>query len=171
MKLSIKETVVFGMLGALMYASKILMELLPNLHLIGVFTIALTIVYRKKALYPIYTYVFLNGLFAGFSAWWVPYLYIWTVLWAVTMLLPQNMPIQVQAPVYMAVCALHGFSFGTLYAPAQAILFGFNFKATIAWIIKGLPWDVVHGVNNFFCGALILPLVTILRLIEKNSQH
>ena len=53
------------MLGALMYASKMIMEVAPNVHLLGVFTIAFTVVYRKKALYPIYTYVLLNGIFCG----------------------------------------------------------------------------------------------------------
>ena len=80
------------MLGALMYAAKVIMEIAPNIHLIGVFVIAITIVYRKKALYPIYIFVLLTGLLNGFSAWWVPYLYIWTVLWAVTMVLPRKMP-------------------------------------------------------------------------------
>ena len=81
-----KEIAVFGMLGALMYASKMLMEVLPNVHLIGVFVIATTVVYRKKALYPIYVFVLLTGLLGGFAMWWIPYLYIWGVLWAVTML-------------------------------------------------------------------------------------
>ena len=35
MKLSVREIAVFGMLGALMYASKVLMEALPNVHLLG----------------------------------------------------------------------------------------------------------------------------------------
>ena len=69
MKLKIREIAVFGMLGALMYASKMLMEVLPNIHLLGVFVIAFTLVYRKKALYPIYIYVLLNGLFSGFATW------------------------------------------------------------------------------------------------------
>lgn len=90
MKLKTREVAIFGMLGALMYASKVFMELLPNVHLLGVFTISFTLVYRKKALYPIYTYVLLNGLFAGFATWWIPYLYLWTILWGVTMLLPQK---------------------------------------------------------------------------------
>ena len=72
-----------------MYASKVLMEWAPNVHFLGALTMVYTLVYRWKALYPIYTYVLLNGLFAGFSAWWLPYLYIWTVLWGVTMLLPR----------------------------------------------------------------------------------
>ena len=74
MKLNIKETAVFALLGALMYATKIIMEILPNVHLLGVFIVAITAVYRKKALYPIYIYVFINGLFSGFAMWWIPYL-------------------------------------------------------------------------------------------------
>ena len=58
---------VFAMLGAIMYASKVIMEGIPNVHLLGVFTVAITVVYRKKALYAIYTFVFLTGLFGGFS--------------------------------------------------------------------------------------------------------
>lgn len=165
MKITVKETVLFGMLGALMYASKVIMEIAPNVHLLGVFTIAFTVVFRKKALYPIYTYVLINGLACGFAMWWIPYLYLWTVLWGVTMLLPQKMPKKVAPLVYMIVNACHGFLFGTLYAPAQAIMFGYNFKSMIAWIVAGLPWDFVHGVSNFFCGMLIVPIVIILRRI------
>ena len=154
-----------------MYASKIIIEVLPNVHLLGAFTMAFTLVYRKKALYPIYTYVLINGFFSGFATWWIPYLYLWTILWGVTMLLPKNMPKKVQPIVYMVVCAAHGFLFGTMYAPAQALLFGLDFKGMIAWIIAGLPWDVIHGVSNFFCGILILPIVKAIRLAEKELQH
>ncbi len=169
MKLTVKETAIFGMLGALMYASKLLMEIAPNIHLLGVFTIAFTVVYRKKALYPIYTYILLNGIFSGFATWWIPYLYLWFVLWGVTMLLPQKMPKKVRPFIYMIVNACHGFLFGTLYAPAQAILFGLSFDGMIAWIIAGLPFDVIHGTSNFFCGMLIVPIITILQRLEQNN--
>ncbi len=166
MKLTTKELTLFSMLGSLMYASKVIMEALPNIHLLGVLTMAFTLVYRKKALYPIYLYVFLNGLFAGFNTWWIPYLYIWTVLWAVTMLLPQNIPQKIKPVVYMSVCALHGFSFGLLYSPFQALVLGLNAESTLAWIISGLPYDIVHGISNFFCGMLILPLTNVLKKID-----
>lgn len=167
MKPTTREIAIFGMFGALMYASKMIMEFLPNVHLIGVFTIALTVVYRKKALYPIYIFVLLIGLFNGFTTWWIPYLYLWTVLWGITMLLPRNMSPKIQPIVYMLVCAVHGFLYGTLYAPAQAIMFGLNFEGMIAWIIAGLPFDFVHGVSNFICGLLIMPIVSALRLAQK----
>ncbi len=169
-KLTARETAVFAMLGAIMYASKIIMEFAPNIHLLGVFTIAYTVVYRKKALYPVYTYVIINGLFSGFAAWWIPYLYVWTILWGAVMLLPQKMSRKIQPLVYMSVCAVHGFLFGTLYAPVQAIVYGLNLRGTISWIIAGLPFDCIHGISNFFCGLLIVPIITILKIAEKNTE-
>lgn len=169
MRLTVREMAIFAMLGALMYASKLLMELAPNIHLVGVFVIAITVVYRKKALYPIYLYVLLSGMLSGFASWWIPYLYIWTVLWGMVMLLPKNMPKRVRPVVYMTVCALHGFGYGILYAPAQALLYGMNVEGMIAWIMAGFPFDVIHGISNFFCGSLIMPIISALRLAEKQS--
>ena len=168
MKPTTREITIFAMLGAVMYASKLLMEVAPNIHLLGVFTIAFTVVYRKKALYPIYIYVILNGIFCGFAAWWVPYLYVWTVLWGVVMLLPEHLPKRLRPLIYMTVCAAHGFLFGTLYAPAQAVLFGMSFQGMVSWIIAGLPFDLIHGVSNFFCGILIVPVISALRLAERS---
>lgn len=168
MKLTTQEITVFAMLGAVMYASKMIMEVIPNVHLLGVFTIAFTVVYRKKALYPIYTYVILNGIFSGFATWWVPYLYLWTILWGAVMLLPKEMPAKLCPVVYMGVCAMHGFLFGVFYAPAQAILYGMSFKGMLAWIAAGLPWDFLHGVSNFFCGILIVPIISLLRFAERD---
>ncbi len=160
--------VIFAMLGALMYASKIVMEALPNIHLLGMFTIVFTIVFRKKALIPIYVYVMLNGLFAGFSVWWIPYLYIWTILWAVVMILPKKMPKWLCYVVYPALCALHGLAFGILYAPAQAIMFKMSFEQAVAWVMAGIPFDIVHCAGNFAAGLLIVPLSGVLKkLVNK----
>lgn len=155
------------MLGTLMFVSKIIMEALPNVHLLGALIMIYTLVYRKQALIPIYVYVFLNGLYAGFNLWWFPYCYIWTVLWGMTMLIPKRMPIKLAIPVYMLVCALHGLMFGVLYAPFQALIYGFDFKAALAWIASGLPFDVIHAISNFWVGTLIVPLATVLNKLER----
>ena len=167
MKLNVREIAVFGMLGAMMFASKKLMEFLPNIHLLGVFIIAFTVVYRLKALYPIYTYVILDGIFSGFNIWWVPYLYIWTLLWGGVMLLPKKLPRKAKPFVYIGLCGLHGFLYGVLYAPAQAIFFKLSFQATLTWIAAGLPFDIVHGISNLVCGLLICPLIALLRKADK----
>jgi energy-coupling factor transport system substrate-specific component len=163
----VREMCIFAMLGTLMFCSKIIMEVLPNIHLLGMLTMVYTIVYRKKALIPIYIYVLLNGLFAGFSVWWIPYLYLWTVLWAVTMLLPRKMSKKAACIVYPIVCSLHGFAFGILYAPAQALFFGLDFEKTVAWILSGAPFDVVHGIGNLIAGLLVVPLSEMLKKLTR----
>lgn len=157
------------MLGTVMFVSKILLEIVPNVHLLAVFTTVYTVVFRKKALIPIYVYVLINGLWAGFAPWWIPYTYIWTVLWAVIMLLPRNMPQKIAALVYCGVCGLHGILFGVLYAPAQALMFGLSFRQMLLWIAAGFPWDVVHGLGNVATGFLVLPLVSVIRKISPRN--
>lgn len=170
-RLAVWEIAVYPMLGALMYGSKAVMEALPNIHLLGMLIMTFTVVFRKKALIPIYIYVLLDGLFGGFSMWWVPYLYIWTLLWGATMLLPQNMPKKVAGIVYPAVCCLHGLAFGMLYAPVQALMFHMDFRQTLTWIAAGFPFDLIHGISNLLCGVLILPLSALMRkLLQKNMN-
>ncbi|MEE0947084.1 MAG: hypothetical protein U0M42_09755 [Acutalibacteraceae bacterium] len=163
--LSLKELSVFAMFGTLMFCSKLIMEILPNIHLLGMFTMLLTVVFRKKALLPIYLYVLINGVYSGFALWWYPYLYIWTLLWAITMLIPKKIPDKIAIIIYPIICALHGFAFGILYAPGQALIFGFDFKQTVAWVIAGFPFDIIHGISNLFVGILILPLSKLVKKI------
>lgn len=164
--LSVREMIIFAFLATIMFISKLVMEFLPNVHLLGVLTMTYTLVYRSRALIPIYLYVFMNGLYAGFNLWWIPYLYIWALLWGATMLLPKRMPRRIMAIVYPVVCSLHGFAYGILYSPAQALMFGLDLKGMLAWIAAGVAFDIIHGISNFAVGFLILPLSELLRRLS-----
>lgn len=161
------DIIVFTMLGVIMFLSKLILEALPNFHLLGTLITAFTVVYRRDALKPIYIFVLLSGLFYGFALWWIPYLYIWLILWGMVMLLPKDMKPKIAVPVYMAVSGLHGLLYGVLYAPAQAIMFGLNFKGMVAWIIAGLPFDAMHCAGNVVLGILILPITKALKKFHK----
>lgn len=167
-KFSVREMVLFSMLSVLMFCSKVVMAPLANIHFVGVLTMVYTIAFRKKALIPIYLYVLLEGVFYGFTAWWVPYLYIWTILWGITMLLSKTLSPKISAFVYPVVCGVHGLLFGVLWAPAQALFMGFSFEQTLAWIAAGLYFDVLHGVSNLIAGVMILPLSSFL--IRLNNK-
>lgn len=157
------------MLGALMFCSKLLLEWAPNIHLLAMFMIVFTLVYRAKALVPLYVCVLLTGVYGGFNVWWFPYLYIWLPLWGIVMLLPRRIPKGVSLPLYMLLGGLHGLAYGTLYAPAQALFFGLDFNATVAWIISGLPFDLLHAIGNVAACTLVLPLTKLLLRLEKRS--
>ena len=151
-----------------MFCSKVAMEALPNIHLVGMLTMTYTIVLRFRALIPIYVYVMLDGVMQGFSVWWLPYLYAFTILWAITMLFPKKMPRSVGTVVYPAVCALHGLFFGTLYAPVLIWVQGFDLTQTITWLSAGLSFDLLHFFGNLMAGLLILPLSQLLKRLTKN---
>ena len=170
MKLKTREIAIFAMLGAIMFVSKVVMEGIPNVHLLGTFVVAFTLTYRVKALFPIYGYVFVNGLWEGFSPFgWLPEVYLWLILWGATMLLPQNMPKRIAPVVYMTVSALHGLLFGVFYAPVYAIFTGMGWNRVWLWIVAGLPYDILHAIGNFVLGILILPIATLLRKLDKKT--
>ncbi len=166
-KPTIKEIIIFGMLGALIFVSKLITEALPNIHLIGMFITAISAIYKKKAIYPVYVFVLLSGIFYGFANWWLPYLYIWLPLWIGVLLVPEKISEKKKYVIYIIICSLHGFLYGTLYAPAQAIMFGLTFRETLAWIGAGLLFDCIHGVSNLICGLLIPPMVKIMKRLDK----
>lgn len=167
-KIRLWETVLFALLGALMFASKQVLEFLPNVHMLGMLTVLFTCLFRLKALIPVYVFVLLEGILAGFSIWWIPYLYIWAILVFATMLIPKHLKPIPFSVCLIAVCSLHGFLYGILYSPFQALAFGLSFKGTLAWIAAGIPYDVIHGVSNLFMGMLIYPIyIPTKRVIDK----
>ena len=165
----IRDMILFAMLAALLFAAKVVFEALPNIHPVGMLIMVYTVAYRSRALIPLYLFIIIFGLYYGFSIWWIPYVYIWAILWAMTMLIPQNLPSKAKMIVYPIVCGLFGLLYGTFYAPAQAILFDYDFKTTIAWILSGLPFDALHGFGNLFMGMLVLPLSKVLLRLNKTK--
>ena len=168
MKLKLKDIVLLALLASLMCVGDFAMEWLPNVHFVGVIIVITTAVYRKWALLPIYVYVFIQGLLGGFSPWWMAYIYIWAILWGAVMLIPQKLPQNIKYILYVTICALHGFMFGILYAPAQALLFGLDFKGTLAWIAAGFYFDMLHGIGNLVLGSLLIyPMTKIIKQTDK----
>ena len=171
MKRKLFELALMPLFGTIMFISKLIMDALPNMHLIAMFIVLFTVLFRVKALIAIYVFVFLTGIYGGFGVWWAPYLYIWTVLWGVVMLLPQNMRPLTASTVYIIVCGLHGFLYGVLYAPFQALAFGLDFNGAVAWVIAGLPFDITHGISNLVAGSLVLPLLVPLKRVLAKYRN
>ena len=148
-------------------------DIVPNVHPLSLFIAAFTVVYRFKALIPIYIYVFLEGLLGGFNLWWFPYLYVWTILWLVIMLIPRNIN-EIAAGIMIAVLsALHGLGFGLLYMPYQCyVFFKGNWDSAYIWLLNGLPFDTIHAVGNFASSLLAIPLIMLLcKLCDRRYPY
>lgn len=166
----LRDLVIFAMLGAIMMISDVMMEALPNIHLLGLFIATFTVVYRVKALIPIYVYVALGGIYAilfGGILWWIPYLYLWAILWALVMLIPKRLPRTLYFILVHAVTTLHGLAFGALYAPAQALMYGLDVHGMLLWIAAGFTFDLLHAAGNFAFGFFIAPLSALLTKLSR----
>ena len=169
--LTVYEIVVFGMLGSLMMVSDLIMNIIPNVHLVGVMIVVLTVLYRWKALFPLYVYVLLIGLSEGIGTWWIPYLYVWTILWGMVMLLPRRMPKWLAPVVYALVCGLHGFAFGLLWIPSQMVFMSFTLEQALIWWEFGFfTADIPHGIGNLVGSTLVVPLVNLIRKLDKRVR-
>jgi len=171
-KIPVRDLAIYAVLGTIMFVSRIIMQFIPNIHLLGLFIAAITLTYRVRALIPLYVYIMLDGIFAGFAFWWMPYIYIWLPLWLMFMMIGKaRLPKKIQVPLYMALCGLHGLSFGAMYAPSWALMAGLSFEATIAWIIAGLGFDTAHAISNIIAGTLIIPLSELLKKLRSPGPY
>lgn len=163
----IRTMVIYAMWGALMFGSTFAMKGLPNIHLLALFIIVTTRVYGFGALIPLYVYVFLEGVVQGFHPWWIPYLYVWGVLWAVTMLLPKRLPDGVAAVCYCALGLMHGLFFEVLWIPFYMTFEGLTFEMALVRLANGVGFSVTHGVGNVVSCTLAIPLIRLVRRLES----
>lgn len=156
--LTVREVVLFGILGALTFAAKYVMSPLPNIEPVSLMVMVMAVTYGLKCLYPVYLYVLLEILFFGISLWNINYLYIWTVL-AVAALLLRRM----EHPLAWALLSgVYGLLFGALCAPVDIFIGGFGYAVT-KWV-SGIPFDIAHCVGNFVIAlVLFVPLRKLLR--------
>ena len=80
MKVSTREVALFGILGGLTFAAKVVMMGLPNIEPVSLMVMLFAVTFGKKALYPIYVYVLLEFVLFGVQLWSVNYLYVWVML-------------------------------------------------------------------------------------------
>lgn len=149
--LRLKHVALSGILGALMFVSQVVLAPLPNVELASSLTVLFTLALGPYVGYTLAVFVLLEGLLYGFGLWWFSYLYIWAIL-AVAAWLFRKMESRLG---WGLLCGFYGLIFGTLTAIPVLILSGP--AATLAYIISGIPFDLIHGVSNFLLAFLLLP--------------
>lgn len=144
---------------ALMIAGKEAMASLPNVEPVTLLIIAGTLVFGLKMFASVGAFVLVEGVLYGFGFWFPAYCYLWPLLVLVTWLLRGE-----EGRLFWAIIAgFFGLSFGLLFE--LPFLFIIGFKATLAFYISGIPFDLVHAAGNFAITFALLP--TLLRLLRK----
>ena len=152
------------MLGALTFAAKVAMAGLPNIEPVSLLVMLFAVVFGRKCLYPIYTYVIMEFLFYGLHLWSINYLYIWALL-----ALAAYMMRKAESPLLWAILSgSFGLLFGFLCAPVQLFAGGLGFA--VSWWISGIPYDCLHGVGNFVVALILfVPLRKLLTQLYNKT--
>ena len=151
-----------GVLAALLFAGQVALAAIPNVEIVSLLVILYTLALGRKVFLVIYTFVLLEGVFYGFGLWWFSYLYIWAIL-AVATYLFRRMESRLG---WALLCGFYGLFFGTLTAIPIFLISGF--ATGVAYIISGIPFDLLHAGGNFLLALLLLP--TLRRLLDRLTK-
>ena len=147
--LSVRELVLFALLGTVMFAGKMAMAGLPNIEPVSLLVILYTLAFGRKALWSIYLYVALECVVWGLNTWSISYLYVWFLLYLASRLLRK-----MDSPLGWAVVSgSFGLFFGLLCAPVQLCIGGWAYA--VSWWISGIPFDLAHCGGNFAMALLL----------------
>ena len=149
------ELLVSSILGALTFAVKVAMTALPNIEPVTLLLILSALCFGARALVTCGVYVLLEGLFYGFSTWWIPYLYAWPLLVLLTLLCRKR-----ENRFFWAVfAALYGFAFGFMFLPVNYFVYGMadNPDLLTVYILNDIPFDLLHAAGNFITVLILLP--------------
>ena len=160
-KLTVREVVLFGVLGALMFALQVVMSPLPNIEPVSLLVMLFAVVFGWKSLYAVYVFVTMEILFYGFNLWNVYYLYIWTILAVAAILMRKTE----QPLAWALLSAVFGLLFGALCGIVDVFIGGFAY-AVAKWT-SGILFDITHCVGNFVIAILLFaPLRRLLNRLN-----
>ena len=154
------------MLAALTFALQVVMGPLPNIEPVSLLVILFAVTFGWKSLYIIYTFVVMEILYYGLNTWNMYYLYIWTVLVVVAVLMRKvDQPL-----VWAIVSGAFGLLFGALCGITDALIGGVAF-AVSKWT-TGIGFDVIHCVGNFVIALVLFkPLHTLLEKLYGRMKR
>lgn len=156
---------ILSILGALTMGAQVVMAPLPNIEPVTLLLMCCALVYGRRALYPCYVFVFLEGLIYGFGLWFFNYLYIWAVLVGIVLIFRKN----TSFVFWTAIAAGYGLAFGALCAIPYFFIGGWEMG--FSYWISGIPFDLLHCAGNAAMAALLLkPLTLLLRKLASKDN-
>ena len=148
-KLTTFEIVLFGVLGALTFAAKLVMSPLPNIEPTSLMIMLFAVTFGWKALYPTGLYVAMEVLYYGINVWNIYYLYVWAIL-AILAILFRKM----EDPLGWAILSgAFGLAFGALCGITDIFIYGF--PVAVAKWVSGIWFDLLHCGGNFVMALLL----------------
>lgn len=156
--------VTMGLLSAILLIGQLGMAFLPNIEPVSFLIIAYTLVYKKRVFPIIYAFVILEGLIFGFGIWWVSYLYIWSILALLVLLLQKTD----SAILWAVIAGAYGLAFGALCSIPYLISGGPG--AALTYWAAGIPYDILHCAGNFVITLVLYhPVLHVLKKLHASQ--
>lgn len=155
-RLDAKDLVLMAFLTSLLFVGQVGMSFLPNIEVVSFLVILYTRFYKKKVFFIIYAFALLEGLTYGFGVWWFGYLYVWSILASLALLLKN----QDSLGLWCALSGGFGLMYGFLFAIPYFIVGGF--AAGFSYWIAGISFDLLHAGGNVIVMLLLYKPMTAL---------
>lgn len=154
-----RRVAILGLLGAILVVAQVSLSFLPNIELVTLLLVVMTICIGRYVLAPLFVFIVIEALLYGMTMWVVNYLYVWPLLCALAYLLRQQ-----RSPLFWALFnGAFGLSFGALCAIPYLFIGGPS--SAFAYWVSGLYFDLLHCAGNFVVALLLFK--PLLRLAER----
>jgi hypothetical protein len=154
-----------AVLSASLTAGKLVLSSVPNVEIVTFLIIAYTTLFgMKRAMMTVMVFVTTEILIYGFGTWLLGYYLMWPSLVLITAFLHKFMDSEYQ---WAIISGLYGLGFGLVFAAVESLFYGINYG--IAYWVRGIPFDLIHGASNFIVMLLLYKPIT--RQVAKVKQR
>ena len=151
-QVSVRDIALIGMMTAVIEVSKLALAAVPNVELVTFWIIMFSLFFGPKVIYSILVFILIEVSIYGVNVWVIMYLYIWPTLALLVLLFKKKDSMLVFAILsgfygllFGAYCSLPYIVIGTVGGGIKSgLIMAFN------WWVAGIPYDILHGISNFF---------------------
>lgn len=168
-KLTVRDITLIGLMVAVIEVCKMALSWAPNVELTSFWIIMFSIFFGKRVFFVIPVFILVEGAMYGIHIWWIMYLYAWPLL-AILAMIFRRMD---SAVSYSILSGIFGLLFGLLCSIPYIFIGAVDgiesgLRMAFAWWISGIPWDMVHGVANFFIMLVLYrPVSGIMKKADR----
>ncbi|MDD5940725.1 MAG: hypothetical protein PUC46_08135 [Lachnospiraceae bacterium] len=164
--LTVRDIAVLGMMTAMLEVVKFALQAIPNVEMVTFLFIIFTLLYGWKVLLCAFAFTALETVWWGPQAWVIMYLYVWPALILITYAVRRHAGVL----FYSFLSGFFGLSFGALCSIVYLFIGGPYLMFT--WWVSGIPYDIAHGISNFFiCLLLYRPFMYAGMKIKASFFH
>lgn len=140
-----RDVALVGILSAVITAGKQALSFIPNVEIVTLLFIIYTVTFgAKRTLLVSVIFTTLQILIYGFATWLLVYYFLWPLLIITTTLIKDKLKSEYG---YAVVAGFYGMIFGLIFAVSESFFYGAAYG--LAYWVRGIPFDLIHGVSNF----------------------